>query len=213
MDPLLSSDELAPPPTAAPGWMITFADLLSLLLAFFVMLFATTSIEQKDWQRVVGPISEYLSGRRLAPTGVALTPPVVAPAHGTAYVAALLDRLAAESVPLKGAVLTRDEHALRLSLPPAALSVGQQPAPLADLARLVAGLDNRLEIVVHAGMDPSPTAQPDADWQRSVGRAAALAGELVRLSGRNVAASAMLDLPAGTADQSELRVLDVAAEG
>ena len=40
------------------GWMITFADLLSLLLSFFVLLFSMSTIEFENWQAVVSSMSE-----------------------------------------------------------------------------------------------------------------------------------------------------------
>ena len=61
--------------------MITFADLMSLLVSFFVLLFATTTVERHDWERVVLPISEYLTGHRLEGKGAALT--VLEPAFST----------------------------------------------------------------------------------------------------------------------------------
>lgn len=205
-------DETIRRPAAAPGWMISFADLLSLLLAFFVMLFATTSISEPDWQRMVAPISTYLTGHRLAPPGVALTPLAGEPQHDTGYVAALLDRLIVASAPLKGAKLERRDHMLALLLPAEAGRSDVQPAPLGDLGRLLGGLDNKVEILVHGGADSSPGATPVADWQRVVARALSLADTLSMLSdGRPVGASAMLDLPGGRpAEQIELDILDVA---
>ena len=41
----------------APGWMATFADLMSLLLAFFVLLFSFSSIDDqlyKEMYKTVG---------------------------------------------------------------------------------------------------------------------------------------------------------------
>ena len=34
------------PPAGSPAWMATFSDLMNLLLCFFVMLFAMSSIEE-----------------------------------------------------------------------------------------------------------------------------------------------------------------------
>jgi flagellar motor protein MotB len=192
--------------------MISFADLLSLLLGFFVMLFATTSISEPDWRRVVAPISTYLTGHRLAPPGVALTPLAGEPQHDSGYVAALLDRLILDSAPLKGARLEHRDRMLALLLPAEAARADIQPAPLGDLGRLLGGLDNKVEILVHGGADLSPGGAPIADWQRVVARALTLADRLSRVSdGRAVGASAMLDLTGGSqAEQIELDILDVA---
>lgn len=39
---------------ADPAWLITMADLASLMLVFFVMLFAMTELDQKELERVLG---------------------------------------------------------------------------------------------------------------------------------------------------------------
>ena len=44
----------------APAWMVTFADLMALLLVFFVLLFAMSEIEVKQFQAVMESIKEAL---------------------------------------------------------------------------------------------------------------------------------------------------------
>ena len=113
--------EIEQPPTRprSPGWMITFADLMSLLVSFFVLLFATTTVEQSNWERVVQPISEYLTGHRLAGKGAAEVPPPAKARLDLGYAAALLDKLLADQPALKGATVRHEEHRLVLRLPPA----------------------------------------------------------------------------------------------
>ena len=206
--------ELEIPRRMAPGWMITFADLLSLLLAFFVLVFATTTMEQKDWQRVVQPISAYLPGRTIAaPTVVA---PVPAPQarFDPAYVSILLERLVADAPDLAGARVRREQHAVVLTLPPEMGWIGQATPPLADLARLLSGLDNRVEILAHAGTDPSPHALAVADWRRALQLGQSVAGELTRLGyNRPITASGTADLPGGPhARQIDIEIDDVTAD-
>jgi chemotaxis protein MotB len=205
--------ETAPPRSMAPGWMITFADLLSLLLTFFVLVFATSSIEQKDWQRVVQPISTYLTGRTITAPKVAAPEPAQAKLD-LAYVAALLQRLVADVPALAGAQLARGEHALVLTLPPGKSWIGGAAPPLADLARLLAGLDNRIEITLHGGTDPSPRARPVEDWRRALQGASAIAAELTRLgAARGFEANGTVDLPGGpAAERIEIEIDDIAVE-
>jgi chemotaxis protein MotB len=208
----LDDPELESPRNVAPGWMITFADLLSLLLTFFVLVFATTTVEQQDWQRVVEPISAYLTGRTM-------TAPTVLPASETrarldlSYVSTLIDRLLSEDAALTGIHVSRLEHAVVLTLGNSATPDAATP-PLADLARLLSGLDNRIEIRAHTGIDPSPHAAPIADWRRALGHAQAIAAELARLGyDRPIDASGMADLPDGPqAGRVELEIGDSAAE-
>src|SRR3984957_11140573 len=104
------------PRSMAPGWMITFADLLSLLLTFFVLVFATTTVEQKDWRRVVQPISAYLTGRTITAPKVAAPVPAAQAKLDLTYVSTLLDRLVADVPPLAGSRVSRDEHRVVLTL-------------------------------------------------------------------------------------------------
>jgi chemotaxis protein MotB len=212
-DPDTASEPMAPARSMAPGWMITFADLLSLLLTFFVLVFATSTIEQKDWQRVVQPIATYLTGRTITAPNVA-TPDQAEARLDLAYLATLLERLVADVPALAGAQVVREEHALRLTLPSGRSWIGGPAQPLADLARLLAGLDNRIEITLHVGIDPSPHADPLMDWRRALHGASAIAAELARLGAANpFDASAAVDLPGGPgAERIEIEIDDVAAE-
>lgn len=57
-------------PTFSPGassdgrgqrvWLITFTDLVALMLTFFVMLFAMSSVKVSDWQNVIDSLSQTL---------------------------------------------------------------------------------------------------------------------------------------------------------
>ena len=200
-------------PRAAPGWMITFADLLSLLLAFFVLMFATTVVEQKDWQRVVQPISTYLTGHTIAAPEASIAPPAGKARIDLDYVAALLGRLPAASPPLAGATLEREEHAVLFRLPVGMVWQGGEPAPLSDLARLLTSLDNRIEIRVHGVADPAPHADPLADWHRVLTRSLAVAAELARLGTRPLPASGAVDLKGAAGDeQIVILIHDSAAE-
>lgn len=49
------------PPAGAPAWMATFSDLMNLLLCFFVMLFAMSSIEESKLQEFVAAMNNTFS--------------------------------------------------------------------------------------------------------------------------------------------------------
>lgn len=49
------------PPPGAPAWMATFSDLMNLLLCFFVMLFAMSSIEEAKLQEFVAAMNNTFS--------------------------------------------------------------------------------------------------------------------------------------------------------
>lgn len=49
------------PPAGSPAWMSTFSDLMNLLLCFFVMLFAMSSIEEEKLQELVSAMNNTFS--------------------------------------------------------------------------------------------------------------------------------------------------------
>lgn len=48
-------------PKGAPAWMATFSDLMNLLLCFFVLLFAMSSVDQEKWEQVVASLTSSFS--------------------------------------------------------------------------------------------------------------------------------------------------------
>ena len=46
------------------GWMLTFADLLALLLTFFVLLFSMNSVQSQKWEELVNVFAEELNPKR-----------------------------------------------------------------------------------------------------------------------------------------------------
>lgn len=49
------------PPAGAPAWMCTMSDLMNLLLCFFVMLFAMSSVDQAKYEEFVAAMSSSFS--------------------------------------------------------------------------------------------------------------------------------------------------------
>lgn len=50
-----------PPPAGSPAWMSTFSDLMNLLLCFFVLLYAMSSVDEEKWEQVVASFSKSFS--------------------------------------------------------------------------------------------------------------------------------------------------------
>lgn len=49
------------PPKGAPAWQSTFADLMNLLLCFFVLLFSMSTIDVEKWEEVVASFANTIS--------------------------------------------------------------------------------------------------------------------------------------------------------
>jgi len=50
-----------PPPAGAPGWMVTYGDMMSLLLCFFVMLVSMSSMEVEKFKAAAASLKGALS--------------------------------------------------------------------------------------------------------------------------------------------------------
>jgi chemotaxis protein MotB len=143
------NDYLTIPPPAAPStppWLITFADLISLVLTFFIMLFATRTLDDTHAKQIFGvqtgemPLEQPLDAKGNAPTTIR---PVVAikPADNLAYLRGILTaKLKAEpELQNLGFTLDNTRDLLLLTLP-------ADVALLPKLAAYLQYLDNRLEI-------------------------------------------------------------------
>ena len=53
------------PPEGAPAWMATFSDLVTLLLTFFVLLYAMSKQDESKFQSVAGSIRRAFAGNAL----------------------------------------------------------------------------------------------------------------------------------------------------
>ncbi len=68
---------LAPPPeegkkggrSGAPGWMATFADLVTLLMCFFVLLFAMSTTQQETYKELVKSLRSALGAQAVPESG------------------------------------------------------------------------------------------------------------------------------------------------
>lgn len=57
-----AEEEKAPEGTPIPPWMATFADLMCLLMCFFVLLFAFSDIEKEKFKKVAGSMKQAFGG-------------------------------------------------------------------------------------------------------------------------------------------------------
>lgn len=171
------------------AWMISLADLLALLLTFFVMMFSMNAVQDAEWQAVVSSFRKQFNPHearvspQAEPDAQAVRRPV-AWGTGLDYLAALLANKT-RGADWPEVHVTRLADRVVLSLPgdlifepgSAILQAGAQ-APLAILAEQLGGLANAIEIQGHS--DPSPVRGGDAgaNLDLSLRRAEAVAGAL-----------------------------------
>ncbi len=173
-----------------PVWLVIFADLIALLLAFFVLLYAMQRVQYGAWEALVDSLS-----RNLHPKSVIELPKpsvdenvnalVLPKAIDLSYLEVLLrSRRESEGV-LAGIMLRRVENQLVIVLPGdlvfepgKATPVAAAMPKLSELASVLRNISNHIE--VHGHTDPSPVdnEQFRSNWELSLARAVAVADRL-----------------------------------
>jgi len=178
----------------APIWLITFGDVVALMLTFFVMLFATSKIPSEKWETVVGTMSENFrfSQAGLAPNPLSDSSVVTVTldsALPTEYLAGVFRDHVAEDNLLKDAIIRRQDGRVVISLygdamfaPGSALPSDKARAAVARIGGVLETVGNQVEIRGHSGPGPAEGADYDSNWALSFARAAAVARAL-RASG------------------------------
>lgn len=181
----------APPSSAAELWMISLADLVSLMLAFFVLMFAMREPEPRRWADMRGLVTAPSTDDRPAapqagdaqPTAdfnVAMTEEISA--RNLDYLTAVLRNQLAARPSLAGLTATREDDRLTIFAPAALLFEGDGPMlsqrgreALHLLAPVLARAGNRVEIVGRAAAEANPDQPAQADggrgWERALTRA------------------------------------------
>jgi chemotaxis protein MotB len=155
-------------------WLTSFADLLALLLCFFIMLYAMSAPRNESFRAIAVSLAARLNPDRAeVPRAAAELVRFARPrAVNLDYLSAIVgERLAQESA-FAGAQMTRLSDRIVVTLPPRPVAQGGIEA-LSQSLSLVA---NRIELVAHAD-----TRAADA-WPAALGQARALAAQFRRAS-------------------------------
>lgn len=189
-------DEPKKPGPDPEAWMLSFGDLVSLMLVFFVMLFSMSTLEQEEFQAIVSALSQQFNPSaeltRPKPAVDMDSPKIdVAKAYSLDYLRALVaDKMRIDPV-LKDVALHKLHDRLVISMPSDALfETGS--AKLNDGARdaifllgdLLRYMSNRVDVNGHTDPDPINSAAYPSNWELSLSRAITVANEL-RRSGFN----------------------------
>jgi chemotaxis protein MotB len=172
---------------ASGGWLITFTDLIGLMLAFFIMLFAMSDVDQNRWENLAALVSgeKAADGKNghaapSAPSPAPVATEVPAPPLGRdiGYLAALLPAKLASEPSLAAARVVPGPGRVAIVLPQADLlegdgrlvsAVGRER--LAAIRSIIVNLPNAVRIEAHvAGRAHRPEA-----WSHAAARAAAVA--------------------------------------
>ena len=182
-------------PTASPkaAWMVTFADLVSLMLTFFVMLFSMSSLQMDDWDAMTDTLTQTLNPGKLkavaAQTAEFNIPKVFRRrADNLDYLSGVLTKGIQEDELLKNSRIMQLDDRLVVALPGDLLfQAGRAEMPeealgaLHTLGSMLRNVDNQIGVNGHT--DPVPPGEGStfaSNWELSLARAAAVANALRR---------------------------------
>ncbi len=167
-------------------WLIPYADLVTLLFAFFTALYAVTSVDAtrighiaEGVRAAVGTTPEPApaDGHGLLPEHDAVTPPIV-PREPDPDVRTAIERGLAEELLSSRIELVEDRRGLVLAIPEAgAFDNGRaELTPVAQqlierIAQVLAPLPNAVRVEGHTDDTPISTARFRSNWDLSTARA------------------------------------------
>lgn len=186
------NEEFPPSRTPKPSmvWMLSFADLLSLLLAFFVMLYAMSQTGMGKWGEAAQSLQKRLNpGRVTASLDFSSDRSVPKEASldalGLGYLMPVLRSKLLAVPALHDASVRRVDDRVVILLPGDALFGPSESAltasakeALSSLADILGALDNAVEVVGHTEPGVPSDRRFETGWELSLARAAQVAKAL-----------------------------------
>lgn len=173
------------------AWMVTFTDLVSLMLTFFVMLFSMSTLQMDEWDAMTDTLTQSLNPGKLktiASQTAQFNIDTIFRRQATDldYLSGVLERGVAEDEILKTAKIMLLDDRLVVALPGDLLfSPGSAEMPeeartaLFVLGSLLRNVGNQIGVNGHT--DPRPPSSSggfSSNWSLSVARSAAVANAL-----------------------------------
>lgn len=170
-----------------PLWLITFTDIMALMLTFFVLLYSMSVPDEEKWEGFSSAFDKGFSRFKSAQWNkgtqdtISIDKVDLSHALDLNYLEALVDDVIDGDERLKDVVLMPQGNRLILSLPTALLfEAGQADVivegqrALFSLGGALSRIKNRIEVIGHA--DPRPITNEDgpyrSNWHLSLVRAA-----------------------------------------
>jgi len=188
----MDEDDLRMESKQSVAWLITFTDLVSLMLTFFVLLFSMSSIRSDHWDSVIDALSQSLNPSSTRAHMAATSDFNIATlfrkrAINLDYLTSVLQDASSKDKLLSGNQLMRLDDRLIVALPGdllfepgKAVLTDKAKRALFNLGGVLRNIGNQIGINGHT--DPSqPKGEAyDSNWELSIARAAAVANALRR---------------------------------
>lgn len=172
------------------SWLITFADLLSLLLTFFVLLFSMSTVQLDGWKAVVDTMSQQFNRNRpkveiQLPEAVSQNTATKTAGLNLNYLRVLMERAVAGHAAFDGVRVYRRKDKVILSFPADQLfepletdmTLGSD-RPFRQLAGTLLQIRNGLRVESNAGASPVVSNKYRSRWELAMARGRVVAGIL-----------------------------------
>lgn len=175
------------------GWMVTFTDLVSLMLTFFVLLFSMSSVKMDEWDAMIDTMTQTLNPGKLTTVAAATAKFNIGTifrrqATNLDYLSGVLEAGVANDPLLSNSRIMLLDDRLIIAMPGDLLfPPGQAVMPedarsaLFTLGSLLRNVGNQIGVNGHS--DPTPPAAEkgfQSNWELSLARASAVANALRR---------------------------------
>lgn len=184
---------------STPQWMLTIADLFSLILTFFVLLYSMSSMQQARWEVISDSLQEASSNvddtaTTYTPTRKMLTVEQITLGHARNldYLWSVMDGRFKELASLEGVTIIRDRDSITISLAGADLFVDKgttanpkSAAALESITQFLNTIENAVVVEGYSHLATlSGTGYP-SNWELSLARAGVVAERLRAAGYRN----------------------------
>ena len=173
-------------------WMVTFTDLVSLMLTFFVMLFAMSSVKVDRWDTMVDTLSQSLNPESVKTVARTTTSFNIATifrkrAINLDYLTVVLEETVAKDPLLKDSRIQKLQDRLVIALPGdilfqpgRALMTERAGQALFSLGGVLRNIGNQIAVNGHSDPQPPAAGEYVSNWELSLARAIAVANTLKR---------------------------------
>lgn len=204
-------------------WLISFTDVMALMLTFFVLLFAMSNPKQEEWEDFTSQIQENFNRfdgaleNRGAEDAINIEKINFSQALNLGYLRVLIENLVEKEPALSNVKLIEGDKSLIISLPQNILfelgSADVKPEAsraIYTLATTLKRIKNRIEIVGHTDPRPSVGGPYNSNWKLSLARAANVGAVLNNvgydraITVRGQASGRFYDIPETVPEQERL---------
>lgn len=181
------------PQNASSMWLITFTDMMALMLTFFVLLYAMSAPEQEQWSEMTsalqGELREYEPPKWYSGDQDSIDIRKIDFTDGLNldYLASLLTAVIADDEKLSNIKILQPEDHIIIALPQDLVFAKGQVEINEDgqralylLGGVLSKIRNRIEVVGHTDPDPIEfqAGRFASNWELSIARASAVTGAL-----------------------------------